>query len=70
MFNFAASTVEDLQKRFAELKEELDGCSTIEDVNARSEEMDAINAELEARKKLLQRRLKQGQKSRPVKAWK
>lgn len=43
-------TVEQLEARKAEIANEIDSLETVEEVNERSAEFDAINAELEARK--------------------
>ena len=52
MFDFTGKSEEDLQARFAELRDDLDNCNSMEDLEARTAEMDAINAELENRRSL------------------
>lgn len=47
-------SVEELQARKVAIEAEIDSLESIEEVNARSAEVDEINAELEARKKLAQ----------------
>lgn len=47
-------SVEELQARKVKIEAEIDSLESIEEVNARSAEVDEINAELEARKKLAQ----------------
>lgn len=47
--DYKAMSVEELETRQAEIRAEIDSLETIEEVNARSEEFDAIKAELEKR---------------------